>query len=404
MSNTVAIIAEYNPFHNGHKYHIDKIREELGEDTAIIAIMSGNYTQRAEVAFADKLLRACAAVDCGVNLVLELPFPFSSSSAELFASAGVSIADKLGVVDYLSFGSEIGNCDSLYDIATKMLSPEFTAALSSLQNEKAFQSSGFASLTESVYRSCFSYDGESFTTSNNILALEYIKALIRRKSTITPHTMKRIGATYNEEKITDSEFQSATAIRRYINDGDVSAFNFMPKPAKKRYLSALNYAEIPCNYEKLSSAFISFFRLNSASAKKIHDAEGGLYKRLVNLSFKTNSISSLTELAATKKYTLARIRRAILFSFFGVTSSDVKTEPCYTQVLAMDSIGAKVLKEIKKKGRISIITKPSATKSLDNLASQQKAISDAADSVFQLTKPRDTYGCYHMTFTPYIRP
>ena len=403
MSKTIAIIAEYNPFHNGHKYHIDKIREEFGEDATVIAIMSGNYTQRAEVAFADKLLRASAAVDCGVNLVLELPFPFSSSSAELFASAGVSIADNLGVVDYLSFGSEDGNCDNLYTIANNMLSSRFKTALSSAQNEKAFDSIGFASLAEAIYKNCFSYEGESFTTPNNILALEYMKALIKCKSKIEPHTVKRIGASYNDEKLTDSTFQSATAIRGSINHNDFSAFDFMPNSAKKLYISALNAAEIPCNYEKLSSAFISFFRLNSASANKIHDAEGGLYKRLVNLSFKTNSISSLTELAATKKYTLARIRRAILFSFFGVTSSDVKTEPCYTQVLAMDSVGAKILKEIKKKGRISIITKPSATKTLDSVASHQKALSDAADSVFQLTKPGETSGCYHMTFTPYIR-
>ena len=403
MGKTVAIIAEYNPFHNGHKYHIDKIRAELGEYTAVIAIMSGNYTQRAEVAFADKLLRASAAVDCGVNLVLELPFPFSSSSAELFASAGVTIADKLGVVDYLSFGSECGNCDVLYDIATKMLSSEFETALSTAQSNKSFESMGFASLAEAVYRKCFSYTGESFTTSNNILALEYMKALIRTKSNIKPHTVERLGASYNDDAITDSDFQSATAIRGEISHGNISAFNYMPKIAKKRYLSAFNNAEIPCDYEKLSSAIISFFRLNSTPAKQIHDAEGGLYNRLADLSLKTSSISSLTELAATKKYTLARIRRAILFSFFGVTSSDVKEEPCYTQVLAMDAVGAKVLKEIKKKGGISVITKPSATHKLEGTALRQKELSDAADSVFQLTKPTDRDGCYHMTFTPYIR-
>ena len=403
MGKTVAIIAEYNPFHSGHKYHIDKIRTELGEDTAVIAIMSGNYTQRAEVAFADKLLRASAAVDSGVNLVLELPFPFSSSSAELFASAGVSIADKLGVVDYLSFGSEDGECGNLYNIATKMLSPEFQEAVSSAQKKKDFLSTGYASLTEAVYRSTFAYDGESFTTPNNILALEYIKALIRSKSLIKPHTVKRLGASYNEDKITDIAFQSATAIRGRIESGDVSALNFMPNEAKNRYLLALNNSEIPCDYEKLSSAIISFFRLNSTPAKKIHDAEGGLYNRLADLSLKTNSISSLTELAATKKYTLARIRRAVLFSFLGVTSSDVKTEPCYTQVLAMDSIGSRLLKAIKKKGRISVLTKPSATSKLAGEALKQKALSDAADAVFQLTKPTCVDGAYHMTFTPYIR-
>ena len=115
----VAIISEYNPFHNGHKYQIDKIREELGEDTAIIAIMSGNYTQRGETAIVDKTIRAKAACLCGVNLVLELPFPFCSSSAEFFASAGVRIADRLSIVDYLAFGSESGDISLLLPLRAR---------------------------------------------------------------------------------------------------------------------------------------------------------------------------------------------------------------------------------------------------------------------------------------------
>ena len=108
-----AIIAEYNPFHNGHKYQLDKLRELLGEDTAIISVMSGNYVQRGEIAIADKTVRARAAVDAGVNLVLELPFPYSMASAEFFASAGVHIITSLGIVDYLVFGSESGDIDKL---------------------------------------------------------------------------------------------------------------------------------------------------------------------------------------------------------------------------------------------------------------------------------------------------
>ena len=110
---TVAIIAEYNPFHSGHEYHINKIREEFGSDTRILAIMSGNFTQRGEIAYADKYFRAECAVRCGVNLVLELPFPYSLSSAEIFAKSGVKIADALGVTDILSFGSEAGSIETL---------------------------------------------------------------------------------------------------------------------------------------------------------------------------------------------------------------------------------------------------------------------------------------------------
>ena len=127
-----AIITEYNPFHNGHKYQVDKIRELLGDDTVVIAIMSGNFTQRGEIAIADKTVRAKAAVECGVNLVLELPFPFSMSSAEFFAKGGVYIANALGIVDYLVFGSECGNIRELSDIASIMLSSEYQLYLDSL--------------------------------------------------------------------------------------------------------------------------------------------------------------------------------------------------------------------------------------------------------------------------------
>ena len=120
-----AIITEYNPFHNGHAYQIAETRRLLGEDTRIVAIMSGNFTQRGELAFADKTARAKAACECGVDLVLELPFPFSMSSAEYFARSGVKIANELGIVDYLVFGSESGDISLLREIAENMLSSEF---------------------------------------------------------------------------------------------------------------------------------------------------------------------------------------------------------------------------------------------------------------------------------------
>ena len=125
----IGIICEYNPFHNGHLYQVEKIREEFGEDANIIAVMSGNYVQRGGVAIADKGLRAKCAVLSGVNLVLELPFPFSMSSAEYFARAAVHILTEIGCVDYISFGSESGSLDALKKTAELMLTDEFLKAL-----------------------------------------------------------------------------------------------------------------------------------------------------------------------------------------------------------------------------------------------------------------------------------
>ncbi|MBR5144795.1 MAG: nucleotidyltransferase family protein, partial [Clostridia bacterium] len=130
-----AIISEYNPFHNGHEYQIKKLRQMLGDDTAVIAIMSGNYTQRGEIAVTDKTIRARAAIECGVNLVLELPFPYSMSSAEFFARSGVKIAHEIGVVDYLAFGSESGDISELSDLASIISSDEYKLTLESLSGD-----------------------------------------------------------------------------------------------------------------------------------------------------------------------------------------------------------------------------------------------------------------------------
>ena len=342
-------------------------------------------------------------VESGVNLVLELPFPYSCASAEFFAKAGVAIADALGIVDYISFGSELGDINELQTIADNMMSAKFKAALANTLKDAEFANLGYPVLIEKVYSTLFGETTQKITSPNNILALEYLKSLAELKSTIKPHTVKRYGADYNKVNLDEGELPSASAIREALKQKDNSAFEYMTDSAKHIFLNAYKSGVIPCDTERLSTAIISNFRLNLASDKKILDAEGGLYNRLARLSFETDSITSLTALAQTKKYTTARIKRATLFSFLGVTSSDVKTLPRYTQVLAMDTIGSKALKSIKKSSSLSIITKPSVTKGLDDIALKQKRLSDTADSVFQLTKPQITSGAYHLIFTPYVK-
>lgn len=401
MVKIAAVISEYNPFHSGHFHHINSIRRDFGADTVIVAIMSGNFTQRGEVAFADKRLRAEAAVDCGVNLVLELPFPYSSASAEFFAKAGVSIANDLGVIDVISFGSELGDIKTITKIAENMTSERFEIALKEA-TESGDASVGYPTLVESIYRECFGKSNTRLTTPNNVLSIEYVKALIKTNSTIIPHTIKREGLDYNSIELSKNLLPSASAIRSSLRQKDYSALDFLPDCSKLIYENALK-KDCPCDMERLSYAIISYFRLNPTPAMAYHDAEGGLYNRLAKLSRKTDSITSLTELAMTKKYTTARIRRAMLFSFLGVTSSDVASLPRYTQVLAMDDLGAKVLRSIKKSSTIGIITKPSSLKGLCEEALRQKQLSDAADSVFHLTKPRSVDGDSHLRFSPYVK-
>ena len=398
---TVAIISEYNPFHTGHEYQIKKIREEFGQDTRIVAIMSGNYTQRGEIAIMDKSTRAKCAVKCGVNLVLEIPFPYSASSAEFFASSGVKIANELGVVDFLSFGSECGSIDELIQVSTNMLDPEYTAAVI---NSAEMREVGYPEQCERIYRELFNEKiSKSFFSPNNILALEYIKAIISFNSNIKPHTIPRNGASYSEKEITDSPHQSASAIRELLAKDFNSAAKYLPYISVDVLTNEYDDLSYPTDADKLSSAIISHFRLNSPDMQSnIHDAKGGLYNRLYNASFKANTLSSLITLAGTKKYTAARIRRAIWYSFFGVTSSTVKELPAYSQVLAMDEVGMTILKEVKKISAFHILTKPSDYSSLSDAAKSQKVLSDKADSIFHLAKPNPPSGSTSLLTSPYV--
>lgn len=400
-----AIIAEYNPFHNGHKYQVDKIREILGEDTAVIAIMSGNFTQRGELAITDKTIRARSAIDCGVNLVLELPFPYSMSSAEFFARSGVAIAEAIGVVDHLVFGSECGNVSELSNIASVMLSPEYHLMFETLREDSNYRECGYPELCEAALSRIYGKEiTRDFLSPNNILGIEYIKALYSLGSNITPLTIRREGAGYHDVINPMAEFQSASAIREELFENNISALNYIPENVKNIYLEAIQNGKLPCDSARLDLAVISFFRLNSPAADiDIHDAAGGLYNRLCEISAEATSISHLTSLAETKKYTSARIRRAIWNSYFGVTSSDVRTLPSYTQVLGMDSLGRSLLKRIKNESDFPVITKPSSYKNLDDCVIRQKELSNKADSVYALTLKNANSGRFSLTFTPYVK-
>lgn len=395
---TVAIICEYNPFHRGHEYQIKKIREQFGEDTAVVCIMSGNYTQRGEFAFMPKTERAKCAILGGADLVLELPFPFSSSSAEYFAKSGVKIADSLGCVDYLSFGSESGDLNALYEAAKIYLGNEFKAAFSSLSDKNL----GYPAKCELAYKQVAGESSVEFTP-NNILAIEYIKAIIESGSKIMPHTVKRMGASYNSKEIENCVNQSAAAIREAYAISDGSFADHVPEYCIDILKECEARGDLPCSVSNVSSAMISHLRLNSsACGEEYHDAGDGLYNRLQNLSFEVSDVTSLLERSETKNYTRARIKRAMLNIFFGVTSSDVKILPRFTQVLAMNNIGMRILKSARK-SELKILTKPSDYGHFDSVELKQKTMSDKADSIFELAKPVPKHGKSALTFTPYVK-
>ena len=401
---TVAIISEYNPFHKGHEYQLRAIREAFGTDTEIIAIMSGNFTQRGEIAVADKYLRAEWAVRCGVNLVLELPFPFSSSSAEIFARSAVSIIKSLGIVDYISFGSESGDSTLLKHFAENMLKKEYQEAISTLSALDEYKNLGYPALCEAAYKKVFNEDASCAFLPNNILAIEYIKAIRELSVPVEIHTVKRKGAGYTEKELTDSDFPSAMSIRAALISSDGRYIESLPEVIRESFLENLSKNEFPTAESKLSPAIISHFRLNTRDdSSVIFDVGGGLYNRLKNASIEAVDTETLVSITETKKFTNARIRRGIYYSFFGVTSSDVKELPRFSQVLALDKRGRALLKAIKAKSDFSLITKPSAIDALDDVAFRQKSLLDRADSVFQLTKPKSVSGANALRRSPYVK-
>ena len=400
---TVGIICEYNPFHNGHMHQICEVRKKLGPDTALVAIMSGNFTQRGEVAVADKSVRAKAALCCGIDLVLELPFPYSMSSAEFYARAGVHIVNSLGVCDYLAFGSESGEFDSLGGVARATLTDEFKERVLAMQSLEQYREMGYPRLMELAASELVPGIPEGLFSPNNILAIEYLRAIYSTESNILPLTVKREGAGYNESSEVLGNLQSASAIRSMLTQDVNKALSYIPDEARSVFSSAYAQELFPTVPERLDTALISFLRLNSPEgACDIHDAAGGLYNRLHDLSFEAHSISSLVSSAQTKKFTKARIRRAVWNSFFGVTSSEVRRLPSYTQLLACNSVGRGLLRKIKKCGRIPVITKPSDFLNLGQAVIGQKERSDRADSIFALAHKRAVSGRFSLKLTPYV--
>ena len=345
--STTAVICEYNPLHSGHEYHISTLKQSC--DDAVIAIMSDDFVQRAEPAIFSKHVRAEAAVNAGCDLVLELPAPYSFGSAEYFARAGVYIADAIGVCDKLSFGSESGDIGELIKLSECIAGDEFTGRVADiLEKDKTLGYMQARSLA-----ACELYgDAASniITSPNNILGLEYIKSAKALESKLKLETLKRRGDGYNDLG-GSGEYVSASFLRECIyNCRDTK--EFVPKECSEVYKNT-KYA----SFDKCQAAVLSFFRLNKPeNLSDYAEISDGLEYRLCRCAWEARTLSELFLLAATKKYTNARLRRAILSCMLGVYEVDFKALPGYTRVLAANSRGRELLKQMKKTSAIEIVT------------------------------------------------
>lgn len=403
MTRTSAIICEFNPFHNGHAHLFSEARKRGAEN--IICIMSGNFVQRGEIAIGDKFSRAEAALLSGADLVLELPMPFSSAGAEYFATAGVEIADRLGAVDELIFGSEVGDIELLCEIAENQLSTEFSEAFKELYKGEM----GYAASAQMAYESLYGKN-EIMASPNNILAIEYIKAIMKLGSKINPVTVKREDNFLSES--IEGEFPSASALRKMILSGEKEKIaSHMPPEAYEALLCAEKRGDFPTDMEKYGLFVLSSMRL--ASPEAISDSEGisgGLNNRIIRTALEAKSYEELCRMLSTKKYTDARLRRALLFSVLGVKSEDMRLSPFCTRLLAANEKGREILSDIRKSGRIPVVTKTSDKKSvIEGLCGKEKTsaerlyeIEKRAEALFTLCRTKNEEASFYEKKSPYV--
>ena len=388
---TVAVVSEFNPFHNGHHHFVSEVRRALGDDTCIVALMSGNYTQRGDVAIADKFARAAAAVCGGVDLVLELPFPFSTASAEFFATAGVRLAASLGIVDTIAFGSECGDLALLQAVAARISTAEFTEAVCALSER--LPTLGHATLTERAYRAAYGDEGaELLTTPNDTLALQYLAANAALEAPLEAFAVKRVGS-YHSRSL--DEAISATAVRAALVNTPDAAVDAMPAASLALLWAEIEAKRAPADISRLFAMFLSFFRLVTP------DPQDEILCRLHKAAIRATDLEDLMSLAATKRYTHAHLRRALWHRLLGVTSAELREPPAYTQVLAMNDRGRQALRKAARASMIPLLTKPADARALTGAAAKQAALAQRADLLYPLAMPVPTAGNVGILAAPY---
>ncbi len=382
---TVAFIAEFNPPHLGHAYFIEKIRQRFGPDTRVVAIMSSNFVQRGTPAVLDAYTRAEMALNIGVDLVLELPFPYSASSAERFATAGVSIATNLGNIEYLCFGSECGDLEDLTRIAKLLNSTECYTDIYNVRKSDPIK--GYAVLREVyVLQQLGEEMSEILHHPNNILAIEYLRAIEELFSNLKPFTVKRIG-DYHAKKKNMNPFPSSTMLREMIADQCNDYTEYMGKKNSDILVSQMNSGRYLIDPEVMFKP-ISFMLLRERSVprrKMPPDCPYDLYVRFLKEAQEATTLRMLLDRVRAKHETDAYIRRALLYLLMNVDKTAFISPPAYTRVLAANAAGRECLKEMRKTSKLTILTKRSTYKKSTYLEMKsQSELAIFADQVYNL--------------------
>ena len=402
---TVGLITEYNPFHNGHLYHMKKAKELTNADFLVV-VMSGDFVQRGCPALVDKFTRAHMALAEGADLVLELPSFYATASAEYFALGAVSLLEHLGCIDALVFGSECGDLSFLSSLADILISepPAYKSAL----KEALSKGLSYPTARMQALLCLPSFDSHQTTIlkePNNILALEYIKALKHLNSSMVPYTLKRLGEGYHSELL-EASFSSASAIRKTLLSSDENIREIrqqMPPQAYSILCNALTENK-PMDLNAFSDALSYALILNQHHLTDYLDIDSCLANRICNHLQDFTTVTDFSALLKNKAYTYTRITRALCHILLNLTHKDMKLFldegiSFYGRVLGFRRTCAPLLKQIKEHSDILLITK---------LSKQEKLLSSLGKEM--LSKDLQASQLYHniqkkdMAYNEYTKP
>lgn len=352
----VGLITEYNPFHNGHKYHIEQAKKQTNADFVVV-VMSGDFVQRGEPAIFPKSFRAKMALLNGADVVFQLPTYYSTSSASTFAYGAVCLLHKLGCIDSICFGSEDGHIKHLTDCATILLQepPTFREVL----KEQLKLGNSFPKAREIALSACMPKHSLPDFSPNNILGMEYIKSLLELNSTITPVTIKRQGAGYHDLDFS-KEYCSASALRTTIGTDSVSSYaSFIPQNVADLLTS--DNTPLPLVLDNFSY-LLNYKKLTCTCFSKYTDFSTHLEHRFFNIGNEFFTINQYISMLKSKEYTHSRIARALLHSLLNITKEKQdyfysNGTIFYARLLGFQKQSSSVLKKIKECSLIPCITK-----------------------------------------------
>lgn len=360
MGKVLGIVSEYNPFHNGHLYHLEQSKKMTGANYTV-AIMSGNFTQRGSTALIDKWSRTEIALNNGIDLVIELPVLYATSSAEGFAEGAVKILNSLKVVDYISFGAETSNIDILQEIANVLYTePKKYKVLLAQELNKGLSFPKARENALALYLNNSKYS-ELISSPNNILGIEYMKALKKFKSNIKPVSIARFETGYNDTKISGN-IASATAIRNIVKNGGFDILNrLLPNSSYSILMKNIKEGSVVPDLSVFEKQIIYNLRkMSTTEIAELPDVTEGLEFAIKNSANSCNNIVDLLSSIKSKRYTQTRLQRILIYALLGITKKDIalskKITP-YIRVLGFNERGKFLVSEIAKANpKLEIVT------------------------------------------------